>query len=343
MQTELAERLVAVYPKVRGHNPFLSLVAEGLSSHGATVVDWRKIPVDAGPDPVLLLNWFESRAAARPEAARSRAAKRRETSRLAEYFGQLDELAQLKDRGFRLVWIAHNRRPHSLEVQDSHDFEERTERFWRLLDGVVHLTTASSHDPSFAHLDHLPYAVIPHPHYELVDPVKHGESAGSISRVAFVGGFSPRKGALPTIEYLLSETDLEVVVTGEVPDRAVLRGLRRLRGRLEVLRGPVADEDLYALFNGRTAAVLTQPGQLNSGVLFLALSRGGPVVAPVSATNLELAREFGPSWVRLYDEVVGRQRIVDALADPVGRTPPPMMRRSSFECGREWSRFLGWF
>lgn len=204
-----------------------------------------------------------------------------------------------------------------------------------------HLTHASRQDPAFQHLRHLPWAVVPYPHYERVEAPVHEEAAGPISRLAFIGGFVARKRALPVIEMVLRETELDVVVTGS-PERA--SDLSRFRGlapgRLEVLHGYLDAEQLYGVFDGRTAAVISDAEALNSGVVLLALSRGAPVLAPPTPTNRELVEAFGTDWVRLPPAHLDASSVRQLTQTHIPQRLPDMERRTPEAIGRQIAAFL---
>ena len=340
VQAEGPKRLVAMYPGVRGKNPYLSQLSDGLIANASEVVDWRQAPPVADRPAFLILNWFENRAVDPPPGRSPWSNRRRRVEREREFHRRLSVVRQRRAAGYRLIWIAHNRRPHRLAPEQS-TYDERIAPFWQLVDGVVHLTAASTRDPAFAHLAHLPRAVVPHPHYGTTSAVQQPPRVGPIRRVAFVGGFSARKNALPTIRETLRSTKLEVVVTGSAPNRAARRDLERVGGeRLRIVADPVSDDQLRAIFDGTTAAVLTEPNQLNSGVLFFALSCRAPVIVPRTPTNEELVAEFGPQWLRIFDGRNAADDIAALTAEPAPEEPPSMGSRSPSACGRELAAFL---
>ena len=334
------ERVIAVYPGLRGKNPFLDQLTVGLESSGSRVVGWREAPDPGGRPAALLLHWFENRAVDPPPRSNPWRTRRLQSEREAEFYRRLTRIKELRNSGYRLLWFAHNRRPHNLR-EDQKTYDERIAPFWDLIDGVVHLTEASRRDAAFRFLSHLPSAVVPHPHYPRVERADHQARAGAITRVAFVGGFSPRKHAVGVIREVLRDTGLTTVVTGGPPARRLQRELRRIRpGGLQLVVPPISDEQLYRVFDGHTAAVLTDLGQLNSGVLFLALSRGAPVVVPSSPTNDELSGELGARWIRCLDGPVTSDLIVKATTSPVPFELPEMTLRSPRQVASELVAFI---
>lgn len=332
-------RLVAMYPDVRGKNPFLDLMVEGLRSAGCDVIDWRLAEAAGRRDAFLVLNWLENRAVDPPGFTLGPVSRRRRAEREREYFRRLQQVAELKAQGFRLVWVAHNRSPHKLKRSQA-TYARRVEPLWALLDGVVHLTSASRGDPAFRHLAHLPSAVVPHPHYPLVAPSTHRGAAGDIQRVAFVGGFAARKRATPAIRAAM-RTTLEVVVTGTPTRRQAIRFARPGRaGSLQIVKDPVSDERLFAVFDGSTAAVLADPDALNSGVALFALSRGAPVIVPDTPTNRELEEEFGDMWVRRYRGTLAKSVVLEATRAPIPEHLPDMSRRAPRRFGEDLMQAL---
>ena len=323
-------RSVIIYPDRQGKNPYLAILSRGLESAGFELVSWKEQRGPSEEPEALLLHWFENRAVDKGPRRRFIVNARR----ASDYRRRLERIEAMRRSGTKIVWFVHNRRPHNLSTTQG-SYHRRIAPFWPLIDGVVHLTHASREDEAFHHLGHLPSSVVPHPHYDRIDPSAHARAAGRVSRLAFIGGLSARKRAMSVIEMVLCETALDVVVTGASRggrDESRLRALGP--DRLEVLHHPVDDEGLYRVFDGRTAAVITDAEALNSGVLMLALSRGAPVLSPPTPTNLELAEEFGSDWIRLLPatldgaaiERLARQDIPSRLPGMARRTPEAVSR-----------------
>lgn len=318
-------RIAALYPGVRADNPFMEIISSSLQEVGVEVFGWRDAPLEIGGTAFLLLNWIENQAVDPTTNLGLVADRRARRARKVGFRRRLQRIAELRSLGYRAVWVAHNRVPHSLRKQDFSKYAARTGPLWTVLDGVAHFTESSREDDAFRHLAHLPSKVLPHPHYELVAAEAHSQVAGRIHQLAFIGGFSPRKGAEKVIESVLRETDFAVLVTGDPPPGDKWRQLLEVSGgRLRVLPDPVSDCELKSVFDGRTAAVLCDYSQLNSGVAYFSLSRGAPVIAPKTLANAELASKFGLDWMRLYSGEDEASEIALAAENPVPTTLPDM-------------------
>ena len=73
--------------------------------------------------------------------------------------------------------------------------------------------------------------------------------------------------------------------------------------------------------------VLNQPHQLNSGLMWMAISRGVRVVAPETPAFLELAAQLGPVWLHLFQVPLGRSDLQNRANDflDIPHEPPPTL------------------
>ena len=310
---------VLVYPRSDA-NPYLDIVSEALSAAGCTVTRYAGVLRSPGCD-IMLCHWPENLwvTTGRPPHRKVQAFMRR--------VGLLLEMGRLRRAGTRIVWVAHNRAPHRFPG-DPGRFRQRTRRLTRQFDAVLHLTQASASDAAFAHLRHLPAAVMPHPTYPTSGPARERGEA-RVTRLLFIGGLEARKTASHAIAAASQLEDLEVLVTGT-------GGTDRLPNapNLQVLNWRLSDGEIDSLFDGQAAVVLSQHGALNSGVLLLALSRGAPVICPRTPTNEEIAAEVGPGWLRMYDGSLSAETLRSLTAEPLPSTPPNLSERAPERCVR---------
>jgi hypothetical protein len=338
---------IVIYPEMGSEpNHYISMFARTLTGFGGSVCDWDEREEQAGPPDAVVLHWLENKFVPKPTGSKGlRQRMLAQRARLKKIEPVLHELAKMRSQGTRVVWVAHNRRPHRWQGSAS-QYRRVSRPLWPQVDAVVHLTRASVVDPAFDHLKNHPHAVVPHMHYSLVDATLHQSRATDVTRLAFIGGLAPRKKAMPVIATTLRATDYEVVLTqaGKRDDVELSSFLDsipiELHERLVSLDRP-SDDELNGIFDGRTVAVLTDEEALNSGVMFLALSRGAPVIAPRNAVNLEVQAEVGEEWLRLYpSRELGAETLRSLCSEPIPTVRPDLARRDPLITGRVMWDFL---
>ncbi|WP_242104506.1 glycosyltransferase [Lysobacter sp. M2-1] len=96
------------------------------------------------------------------------------------------------------------------------------------------------------------------------------------------------------------------------------------------------DDGVLAREIGEAQLVVLPYRQMhNSGALLLALSLTRPVLVPWSEANARLAKEVGPGWVRLYQDVLDAEALAEALRIPTPPGLPDLSRRDWPELGRQ--------
>jgi beta-1,4-mannosyltransferase len=280
---------VVVSPSIDKINPYLFSVFSRLPSHGFTAEAWRESSPLAHVE-VLHVNWPDTHLGRQPGV-----------QGLWRYLKFIPYLQLMRARGTKVVWTAHNLRPHNLEMPVG-VWDARFTRLASLFDGVVHLTTASIElvKATFPVVEDLPHAVVPHPHYG--DVVRPGPSVSRphLVRLVSFGRIEPYKrvpAALAAIRRLPSVT---WTVAGECKDDGLRAELTGDHPNVTIRYGRLSEPDMEGLATEHDAVLITQPEFLNSGVLFLGLSLGLPVVAPENPSSREIQAEVGPDWLRLY-------------------------------------------
>jgi glycosyltransferase involved in cell wall biosynthesis len=309
---------VVVYPE-RDPNPFVRILKDGLASQGCEVVSWRERPDPATVD-VFLPQWPELQWYTQHKSTPARVVAATRRSSIEFY------CSAVRKHGGHVCWLAHDRMPHPASAAGvTHDeWLALCAPLHRLFDSVVHLTRASLVDAAFSHLSHLPQAVIPHPHYPLVDPDSVPREPIPLRRFVFINGTDPRKEAAPAITRL-AELGRDVVITGTEGQSKEIDVLVRRNPNLRLIPAGMSDTELRELLTPGSAAVLSQRLLLNSGVMFLALSRGVPVLCPDNPVNREIAAGLDDGWVRTYSDVEGLRECLHAAPGGVpnlsGRDP----------------------
>jgi hypothetical protein len=238
--------------------------------------------------------------------------------------------------GTVVAFVKHNEIPHSWP-KSREEWMQTCSRLWQSVDVIVHMTETSRQNECSSLLQKKPGVIVPHPHYDLVDPVEHGESARRISRLVVLGGLERRKNALAAVQTALDIGEIEIIVSG-TSDGSPWQNVvapQATTSSLHIHSGLIEESDLYAMFDGSAAVILNQRTALNSGVMFLALSRGAPVICPDSRVNLELQEEFGTNWIRTFSGVLTTAGLRELIAEPVPRRLPDLAGRDAFSVGQE--------
>ena len=325
---------VALYPTVQGDNPFLRILTTEMEFQGATIIEWDDTRGGQSFD-IAWLNWFENSWDRLGRKPSTRRAKRQDRTR------KLARLEELRSAGTKVVWMAHNLQPHTFQGSRAR-WEKRTSELFGMFDGTIHLTEASRNADEFARLLDRPSLVVRHPNYELVNAEQHSDRAGDVERLLMLGAVTKRKNYMESIDLALSIPGIEMIIAGKVLDSKLGVRIRRRaeasENRLRVLDRYLSDDEIHSLFDGRTAALINQPGALNSGVMYLALSRGAPIICRASPTNNELSRLFGREWVRVSS--LDRDSLLADIARPVPQTLPNLDRCNPRVVSREILEFF---
>ena len=294
-------------------NPYNALLTDALEPLGVTVVEWTDASQLEDAD-VLHLHWPEA-SLNLPDAQAARNGIQ----------AVLEAMTVAQSRGTRIVWTAHNLRPHA----GAHPAlgQEFWQAFCPMLDGVIALSEASARAVRNTRwtLEAVPMAVIPHGHYRDAYPNTIGQAAAQallripmgLPTVAFVGQLRAYKGLPDLLEaFRALPLDARLLVAGKPvpPEDAVPLGAiayRDARVRLEF--GFVPDERLQVFLNAADLIVLPYRQVLNSGSALLALSFDRPVLAPAQGSLPELAQAVGGGWVRLYEGVLSANALREAL------------------------------
>ena len=325
---------VLMAPDWTQKNPYLNLLAEGLSAQGVTVVFprgyrrglplWRTVR-SQGPVELLHLHWQEAYAYSR------------------WWMGELWyglrlwlDLRLIKASGCRLVWTMHNELPHDARFP-------RVQRFIQRLvaqsaDGViVHTPTALPVLAAFAPEAARKAAVIPHggyqDYYGPAAPQTEARRRLGLPQEGclflFFGLLYPYKGidvlleAWRRVAHSAENLYLAIVGEPESPEygrriEALSRELPHVVARFEY----VPDEEVRYYFSAADCAVFPFRRILTSGSLTLAKSYSVPVVVPdCPATRAEVAEPDGFFFERGDAESLGAALRRAALARQTRRRP----------------------
>ena len=203
-------------------------------------------------------------------------------------------LIRLRRRGVRIVWTAHNLRPHEPRRPLG---EALLATFVAL---VAHRVIVHSHFARRRLRRRLPglrnVVVIPHGHYigafpEPSSPLQP-ERDEPFTFLCF-GQIRPYKQLPGLIRAFraLPDVDVRLLVVGKPVVASELEALHEATGgdhRVVIDARLIPDEEVAALHRGADAAIFAYREVFSSGALLLALSYGLPVVAPMNSSAPEL-------------------------------------------------------
>jgi glycosyltransferase involved in cell wall biosynthesis len=247
----------------------------------------------------------------------------------ARSLGFLALLAALRLRGARIVWTAHNPRPHEAYRPLWGFLVYRTVARWS--DAIIAHSRAAR-DTLEAIYGPLPRAmVIPHGSYVGLygPPRERAPSRATLGLPAAgrvllsLGALRPYKGLddlLDAFAGLPGEARGALLIAGAPKDRAYAESLARRAAAIPGARIDarfVPDAEMPVYVAAADAVVLPYHTLLTSGILLWALSYGRPVVAPAFAPVRELVREGQAGFLFAPGDLGSlRAALARALAHP---------------------------
>lgn len=319
----------------RSVNPYTWLLYSHLASLGVRVEEFSVLRALRGNYDILHAHW--------PEKALTSGSW---LEGLAGAFAALATLDAAHAHGARVVWTAHNARPHEAR-------HPRLERwFWpafvRRVDAVIHPSAAGQQtvEAAFPALAERPSAVIPHGHYRgsYPDTISGKEARAALGVpsgalvVAFIGMVRPYKNVphlIRTVRALRAAgRDVELLVAGAPQSAAMAEEVRAAAEgdpQVHFTLEHVADEAVQRYLRAADLIVLPFRDITNSGSALLALSFDRPVLVPSRGAMGELQAMAGHEWVRTYEGELTPAILDDALAWAVGRPTGQFPRLAMLE------------
>lgn len=213
--------------------------------------------------------------------------------RLAKLAGTLALLVKLRIECVQIIRTVHNSAPHSnggnLESAVLDIIDKR-------VSGYICLNNATPTRPGARRW------VIPHGSY--IEPFRDYPRAESTPTVLYFGRIEPYKGVDDLLAAFseLNPAGLALRLVGR-PAAGIGDELRELCNTTPQISCDlrfVPDRQLVWEVTSSQLVVLPYKHMENSGAIFVALSLSRPVLAPRTAENELLEKEFGDSWIRLY-------------------------------------------
>ncbi len=290
-----------------GGNKYIDVVVDGLTALGIEVEGLPRVPGAYGAD-VVHLHWLEQTFAA------GRLSKIKGLHRLRAA-AILAIIERVKRRGGRLVWTVHNLRPHrSLDYETENAYQLFQSEVLAQLDVFISLSKAGTAiaREAYPQLRDVPFVVSRHPHYRGV--VKRSAKRAPLRSaigvaddhyvLGSIGRVFPHKGVVGAAENFLQVPgrNLRFVVAGpfEAESRSALRLLSEKDARLILVEADLSDEQIADWHAAVDAVIFNGAQNFNSGTLLMGLSLDRPLIAPLSATNEEMASLVGNAWVSLF-------------------------------------------
>jgi len=315
-------------------NPYNAMLCDALVAAGAEVDDFRIKTFLKGSKPdILHVHWPEWWLSQSPWQR-----AKRERSRL--WLGV--RLAKL--RGAKLIWTAHNLRPHERHYPDA---EARFYREWiAAVDGIIALSRLGLEqlEQAYPAVREKPRCVIPHgdfrPRLRGISRQDARLQLGIPAETLLVGHFGllrPYKNTPLLIRTFVEASARYEAATGQStllivagsstePDfveEVKTAAAGRSNVRLEIRY--VEDAELEGLAAASNLVAMPFRDILNSGSALYALSAGTPILVPAIGAIPELQADVGADWVHLYSGEFTVDRLESAMVQssnlPDGKKP----------------------
>jgi len=288
-------------------NPYLAMLTGALAREGVDFEDFGGRRAVATRPDVIHIHWPEQLVDWDLPAARV----------LVRSIVVLSVLALSRARGTRIVWTAHNVRPH--ELPRPRIYAMYSYIFARLLSAVIVLSpsAAGSLRASIPGLRSKQFTVAPHGHYRTwyAPAPRRSEARRQLGLgvdatiLLAIGLIRPYKNLPRLVDAFKSGQygpDVELVIAGRVAGAGLEQALLSARDDSDHIHfsfGHVSDDDLSVWLGGSDVVVLpyASASVLNSGAAMLALSFDRPVVVPKTPAMEDLRAVVGGEWVTIVD------------------------------------------
>jgi len=327
-------RVLQLPGKAHATNPYNTLLCESIEAAGALVSEYSI----GGTGDIVHVHW--------PEYPLSRRSELHARLALLKMFVGL---RWAKMRGAKIVWTAHNLRPHERFYPN---LERHFYKAWNgLIDGVVCLSEASRSAllDRYPELKSKPIFVIRHGDYRpRISGQQTKEAAREKLRIPQESRVIGSLGAIRSYKNIpmlvrafsaVSEPSDLLLIAGK-PNTEELKheilseaeGLANVRIDFKFL----SDEEMELYGAACDGFVFPYKDILNSGSALYALSLGKRVIAPQLGSLPELKSDVGEDFVHLYEGDFGPEALRNGLAwlqKPVA-TEPDLRRYDWSEIGR---------
>lgn len=220
-------------------------------------------------------------------------------------------IAKLK--GARLVWTAHNLKPH--DAHHPRFSQYFLTRFLKLCNGLIFLTAEGKNSflQYYPKQKNIPCAIVPHGHYRDSYPkaIDQTQAKAELNLVTdkkiilFMGMIKAYKNCDALIKEFNAAklTDYLLVIAGK-PDtpryKEQLEMLAKENENIHLRLEFIPDDQVHLYMSAASCVILPYKSILNSGALLLALSFNKPVIAPHIGAFVDLQHELGLQWIYSY-------------------------------------------
>lgn len=243
---------------------------------------------------------------------------------------------RLRARGGKVVWTAHNLRPHDVEQHKHGAIWARWEaEIFARVDAVVAMSAAVEEAARAAVplREGVRFEVIGHPHYRPVyEAHQVGQAAARaalrlpdgetvIGLVGMVRGYKDPAGFVRV--WTAAGAPGRLLIAGECLDaglRAEVAAEIGGDGRVLWLDRALGEAEYVQAVEACDLLAYNFTANLNSGSILSALSLGRPVLAPKMGASADLLQELGPEWVRLFEGPLQTGDLAQAVAE-MGQAP----------------------
>ena len=301
---------IAIYPRTRGRvDPFLSHVSKAFRASEWVVSHWLCIFFPVRRPQVLLLNWAENLW------DRTDCSRMRKGIRNLKRLTLLRAISRVQKSGATVIMVAHNLHPHG--NKSGPDFWASSGlELTRSVDLLYHLNPAS--EEIFKGL--LPD--VPH-HISALFPVESAQprvpqfTSKKISRLLLFGVNQERKNLKELLSLDFAVAKVDILATGYTSSQNFAKHNPNpgpgISPAVKWAGARASQKALRDLLMPGSALVLNQWDQLNSGLMWLALSRGIPVIAPATEPNRAILKEVGGFLLRLFNSSLDAETTVKLL------------------------------
>ena len=316
----MTRRAVALYPrKSSARNPFLKNLSLAFENQDVEVLHWLASNLLRKKPQALILNWAENHWDETQSCGGPLMIKRLKRALV------VSSLRYHRAQNTHIILFAHNFFPHG-NGQDFDFWRQSGSQLAHMIDDVVHFSNTSVNffQPLLNNAKH--HLVTPFPIFQDEEPHRKDNETKPIVRLLLVGSNQARKNLLPLLRKEYEALNLPTYVTGYKNRKQCARktgvSASSINQHVRWLGTRISHNALETLLTPGTAVVINQTSQLNSSLLWQAVSRGVPVIAPKSRINQEIQAEVGSELVRLFSRPLTPQSLGRLVtSQPKASTP----------------------